>query len=188
MYPRTWEGQLFTIFIAMIGITLTVYVISLTMDSWVDLINFTNQRIFQRKSRSGDMYLMGSLIFLLCVLLGAGIWEGLESWDYLDSIYFVIIAITTVGLGDLSPSNNTVSLVFCIFLMTVPLSLWALVLAGLGSRAEELVETTLGPPNEEALQEMREQERADEGLILSHRAKEGQQTLGYDTTSINAAV
>merc|ERR1719461_72820 len=175
MYPRTWEGQLFTIFIAMIGITLTVYVISLTMDSWVDLINFTNQRIFQRKSRSGDMYLMGSLIFLLCVLLGAGIWEGLENWDYLDSIYFVIITITTIGLGDLSPSNNSISLLFCIFLLTIPLSLWALVLAGLGSRAEELVENTLGNPTLDDIQQIRdqEQERADDGLILAHRTKEG---------------
>merc|ERR1719461_150832 len=176
MYPRTWEGQLFTILIAMIGITLTVYVISLTMDSWVDLINWTILRLFHRRSRPSDMYLMGSLIFLLCVLLGAGIWEGLENWEYLDSIYFVIITITTIGLGDLSPSNNSISLLFCIFLMTVPLSLWALVLAGLGSRAEELVENTLGAPTSEDIEQVREeeaQERADDGLILAHRAKEG---------------
>lgn len=40
---------------------------------------------------------------LLWWLGGAGIYTWLERWDYLDSVYFTYISITTTGFGDLYP-------------------------------------------------------------------------------------
>jgi len=38
------------------------------------------------------------------VVVGAFIYHWLEGWSLLDSFYFVIITLTTIGYGDFSPT------------------------------------------------------------------------------------
>jgi len=42
------------------------------------------------------------------LLLGAGTigYHFLEEWSWVDSLYFSVVAVTTVGFGDLSPSTD----------------------------------------------------------------------------------
>ncbi len=39
------------------------------------------------------------------VVLGTLLFHWLEGWDYLDSLYFIVITITTIGFGDLAPTT-----------------------------------------------------------------------------------
>lgn len=41
----------------------------------------------------------------IVIVLGAGLYHWLEGWGWLDSIYFVVITLTTIGYGDLHPTT-----------------------------------------------------------------------------------
>ena len=45
------------------------------------------------------------------VLIGAILYRWLEGWSWLDSVYFVIITLTTIGFGDLSPTTTLTKLI-----------------------------------------------------------------------------
>lgn len=48
------------------------------------------------------------------VLFGATIFRWLEGWNWLDAIYFSVVSLTTVGYGDLTPTEPLTK-VFTIF-------------------------------------------------------------------------
>ena len=39
------------------------------------------------------------------LLLGATLYSWLEGWSFLDSLYFVVITLCTIGYGDLTPTK-----------------------------------------------------------------------------------
>jgi hypothetical protein len=48
--------------------------------------------------------LAGSAVGLLAV--GTVVFRLLEDWSWVDSLYFSVVAVTTVGFGDLTPSTD----------------------------------------------------------------------------------
>ena len=42
---------------------------------------------------------------LILVLFSSALFQWLEGWSWLDSIYFVVITFTTIGYGDFSPTT-----------------------------------------------------------------------------------
>jgi hypothetical protein len=42
---------------------------------------------------------------LLMLLVGTFIYHWLEGWSYLDSLYFCVISLATIGYGDLTPTT-----------------------------------------------------------------------------------
>jgi hypothetical protein len=43
--------------------------------------------------------------------IGAGLFHWLEGWGWLDSVYFVVITLTTIGYGDFSPTTPITKLI-----------------------------------------------------------------------------
>jgi hypothetical protein len=42
----------------------------------------------------------------IVIALGTIFYHWLEGWDWVDSLYFVVITLTTIGYGDLTPTTT----------------------------------------------------------------------------------
>jgi hypothetical protein len=49
------------------------------------------------------------------VFVGSALFHYLEGWDWLDSLYFVVITLTTIGYGDFSPTTPVTKLITIIY-------------------------------------------------------------------------
>ncbi len=54
-------------------------------------------------------------ILIVLILAGTLIYQQVEGWRYLDSLYFTVVTITTIGYGDFAPQTDTGKIVTIIF-------------------------------------------------------------------------
>ena len=43
-------------------------------------------------------------VAVIYIWLGVGVYAAAEEWTLIDSLYFVVVTVSTVGYGDMSPS------------------------------------------------------------------------------------
>jgi voltage-gated potassium channel len=65
----------------------------------------SDEQIVQMK-QSLSMFRIIVIAFVAVVLIGTIFFHIIEKWDWLDSIYFVIVTIATVGYGNLVPVTD----------------------------------------------------------------------------------
>ena len=61
--------------------------------------------LFNRKT--GPVFIYAGII----ITIGAALYHWLEGWSWLDSFYFVVITLTTIGYGDLYPTQPLTKLI-----------------------------------------------------------------------------
>ena len=67
-------------------------------------------------------YKLLTIAALVLVVTGSVVYRWLEDWSWVDSVYFSVVAVTTVGFGDLTPTTDA-SKVFTIGYLVVGVSL-----------------------------------------------------------------
>ena len=63
---------------------------------------------------------------VLLILSGTIIFGILEDWGWVDSLYFCVVAVTTVGFGDLTPTTDASKLFTVVYVLSgiSVISLW----------------------------------------------------------------
>ena len=61
--------------------------------------------LFDRRTRPIIIYVA------VIITIGAMIYHWLEGWSWLDSFYFVVITLTTIGYGDFAPTRPLTKLI-----------------------------------------------------------------------------
>ena len=55
------------------------------------------------------------IIFLILILIGSLVYQKVENLSIVDSIYFTVITVTTIGYGDIAPKTTLGNIhnIFC---------------------------------------------------------------------------
>ncbi len=51
-------------------------------------------------------FLIPIALLIAVILIGTLAYHGLEGWRYLDSAYFSVVTVTTIGYGDKTPQTD----------------------------------------------------------------------------------
>ncbi|KAK8763670.1 hypothetical protein V5799_033722 [Amblyomma americanum] len=113
--PLSTGGKIFCIVYGLIGIPLTLILLSAFVERLLIpvtyMLQFLNSRLghlYQAFNiRVLHLFIVGLLVVVFFFLVPAAIFSSLEpEWDYVDSLYYCFISLTTIGLGDFTPGDS----------------------------------------------------------------------------------
>ena len=121
--PSTFEGQLFFIFYALIGIPLNILYLNTALQRIVTILSDLVRAGYDKMPKNkfltppgpkelplGEILVASIVLFFLVMLLLALAFALIEHWTFFEAIYFIIVACTTVGFGDYVPSKTKTSI------------------------------------------------------------------------------
>lgn len=115
MTPLSKGGKVFCMIYAMLGIPLTLILLTALVERLMIpttlFLQFLNSRLghlYQPFNiRLLHLFIISTVLLCLLLLTPAAIFAYIEpEWDYLDSLYYCFISLTTVGLGDYIPGDS----------------------------------------------------------------------------------
>jgi len=113
--PLSEGGKIFCIVYALIGIPMTLMLLTAMVDrlmvptTWfLRYLNATLGHLYQPFNiRVFHLMLVAVFLVVFFFLVPAAVFNALEpDWNYLDSIYYCFISLTTIGLGDYIPGDS----------------------------------------------------------------------------------
>lgn len=128
-HPQTALGQLATILFALIGIPIMGYTLAQIAQLNLRLSLYVLEKVSGRRVDTfwkQVVVLWGLLVLFL--FGGAFVYYCLETWNYLECLYFCFVTLSTVGFGDYLPSSPA-SKAFSIFYMVFGLGICASIIA-----------------------------------------------------------
>ncbi len=73
-------------------------------------------------------------ITLVIIIIGAVFYKFVEGWDWIDSTYFAVSTLTTVGFGDLHPTHSISRLFMILYMLFgIPVMFYTITLLGVYS-------------------------------------------------------
>jgi len=113
--PLSPEGKFFCILYALIGIPLTMLLVTAVVDRLMMPVNLlliwmnnTMGHLYSPLSlRLLHLFLIFLVIVVVLFLIPAALFTALEdNWGFMDAMYYCFISLTTVGLGDFIPGDT----------------------------------------------------------------------------------
>lgn len=81
-----------------------VLAIMLSMTAWGIWFGHYSEEF--KLSLSQRSLMLQTMLFLTYVLAAGAVYSDIEGWDYLDSTYWVVVTVFTIGFGDYAPSTH----------------------------------------------------------------------------------
>lgn len=113
--PLSPEGKFFCILYALIGIPMTMLLVTAVVDRLMMPVNLlliwmnnTMGHLYSPLSlRLLHLFLIFLVIVVVLFLVPAALFTALEdNWGFMDAMYYCFISLTTVGLGDFIPGDT----------------------------------------------------------------------------------
>uniref|UniRef100_A0AAV2MKQ2 Potassium channel domain-containing protein n=1 Tax=Knipowitschia caucasica TaxID=637954 RepID=A0AAV2MKQ2_KNICA len=113
--PRTWPGQLLCVCYALVGIPMFGILLAGVSDHMGTVLRRAVAKIetlfLKRKVRQTTVRVLSAVLSILigCLIFLAVptvVFHEVEDWTFIESLYFVVITLTTVGFGDLVPEGR----------------------------------------------------------------------------------
>lgn len=109
IFPTTAAGQIIFMFYAIFGIPLALVFLA-QIGFIIDKFIHASLKPFKRRygataARGVGVVLLFLITFIFFILIPAGIFTGVETWNYRESVYYAVVSLTTVGFGDFVPAT-----------------------------------------------------------------------------------
>lgn len=87
------------------------------MKTWLNRLSHSIGRFLLwdslRDQRTRPLFIWASIL----VLLGTFVFHWLENWSLVDSFYFSVVSLTTVGYGDFTPTSSLTRIITVFYIL-----------------------------------------------------------------------